>query len=56
VLRARTTWGQTTVHVVARRPVRRIEIAESMPGFDELVRSILHNARGGDGVAQLRAA
>lgn len=55
VHRSRTTWGRMTVHVVARRPARHIEIAQSMPGFDDLVRAILHNAHMGE-VVQLRAA
>ena len=55
VHRSRTTWGRMTVHVVAAKPNRQIEIAESMPGFDELVRTILHNAHMGE-VVHLRAA
>jgi hypothetical protein len=55
VHRSRTTWGRMTVHVVAGKPNRHIEIAESMPGFDELVRTILHNAHMGE-VVHLRAA
>ncbi len=55
VHRSRTTWGRMTVHVVATKPSRQIEIAESMPGFDELVRTILHNAQMGE-VVHLRAA
>jgi len=55
VHRSRTTWGRMTVHVVAAKPNRHIEIAESMPGFDELVRTILHNAHMGE-VVHLRAA
>ena len=55
VHRSRTTWGRMTVHVVAGKPARQIEIAESMPGFDELVRTILHNAHMGE-VVHLRAA
>ena len=35
VRRARTTWGRTTIHVVARTG-SQIEIAETIPGFDEL--------------------
>ncbi len=55
VHRSRTTWGRMTVHVVAGSPDRQIEIAESMPGFDELVATILHNARQGE-IVHLRAA
>jgi len=55
VHRSRTTWGRMTVHVVAQRPPRQIEIAQSMPGFDDLVRAILHNARIGE-IVHLRAA
>jgi hypothetical protein len=55
VQRSHTTWGRMTVHVLARRPARQIEIAQSMPGFDELVRAIVHNA-GMREVGQLRAA
>jgi len=44
VHRSRTTWGRMTVHVVAGNPGRHIEIAESMPGFEALVPTILHNA------------
>jgi hypothetical protein len=43
------------VHVVAAKPNRQIEIAESMPGFDQLVRTILANAHVGE-VVHLRAA
>jgi hypothetical protein len=46
--RARTTWGRLTLHVVAVRPSRQIEITESMPGFDELVRTIRANAHVGE--------
>jgi hypothetical protein len=35
VRRARTTWGRMTVHVIARTGAQ-IEIAETIPGFDEL--------------------
>jgi Bacterial PH domain len=35
VRRARTTWGRVTVHVIARTG-SQIEIAETIPGFDEL--------------------
>ncbi|HEY0387564.1 MAG TPA: hypothetical protein VGC71_03910 [Gaiellales bacterium] len=55
VHRSRTTWGRMTVHVVASSPDRQIEIAESIPGFDNLVATILHNARQGE-VVHLRAA
>lgn len=55
VHRSRTTWGRMTVHVVAGKPSRQIEITQSMPGFDELVRTILHNAHVGE-VVHLRAA
>jgi hypothetical protein len=55
VHRSRTTWGRMTVHVVAARPKRQIEIAQSMPGFDDLVRTILHNAHQGE-IVHLRAA
>ena len=55
VHRSRTTWGRMTVHVVAQRPARQVEIAQSMPGFDDLVRAILHNARMGE-VVHLQAA
>jgi hypothetical protein len=55
VHRSRTTWGRMTVHVVAQRPERQIEIAQSMPGFDDLVRAILDNARIGE-IVHLRAA
>ncbi len=55
VHRSRTTWGRMTVHVVATKPNRQIEITQSMPGFDELVRTILHNAHMGE-VVHLRAA
>jgi len=48
VHRARTTWGRMTVHVLAGSPDRQIEIAESIPGFDQLVRTILANARIGE--------
>src|SRR6478752_6858731 len=56
VHRARTTWGRMTVHVVAGNPRRHIEIAESMPGFDSLVPTILHNARIGEIVHLPQAA
>jgi PH (Pleckstrin Homology) domain-containing protein len=55
VHRSRTTWGRMTLHVVASGPSRHIEIAESMPGFDDLVATILHNA-GMAEVVPLRAA
>ena len=55
VHRSRTTWGRMIVNVVAGKPDRQIEIAESMPGFDELVRTILHNAGTGE-IVHLRAA
>jgi len=55
VHRSRTTWGRMTVHVVAANPDRQIEITESMPGFDDLVATILHNARQGE-IVHLRAA
>jgi hypothetical protein len=55
VHRSRTTWGRMTVHVVAAKSQRQVEIAQSMPGFDDLVRSILHNAHQGE-VVHLRAA
>jgi hypothetical protein len=55
VHRSRTTWGRMTVHVVAGKPSRQIEITQSMPGFDELVRTILDNAHVGE-VVHLRAA
>jgi hypothetical protein len=55
VHRARTTWGRMTVHVVAGNPDRQIEITESIPGFDELVRTILANAGVGE-VVHLDAA
>jgi hypothetical protein len=55
VHRSRTTWGRMTVHVVAANPARQIEIAESLPGFDDLVATILHNAGQGE-VVHLRAA
>jgi len=35
VRRARTTWGRMTVHIIARTG-RQIEVAETIPGFDEL--------------------
>lgn len=35
VRRARTTWGRRTVHVIAQSGAQ-IEIAETIPGFDEL--------------------
>jgi Bacterial PH domain len=35
VRRARTTWGRSTIHVIARTG-SQIEIAETIPGFDEL--------------------
>ena len=35
IRRARTTWGRMTVHVIARTG-SQIEIAETIPGFDEL--------------------
>ena len=53
--RSRTTWGRMTLHVVAGSPTRHIEIAESMPGFDDLVATIVHNAGMGD-VVQLPIA
>src|SRR6478752_3573957 len=56
VHRPRTTWGRMTVHVVAGNPRRHIEIAESMPGFDSLVPTILHNARIGEIVHLPQAA
>jgi hypothetical protein len=56
VHRARTTWGRMTVHVVAGNPSRHIELAESMPGFDALVPTILHNARMGEIVHLPQAA
>jgi len=55
VHRARTTWGRMTVHVVATRPTPHIEIAETMPGFDELVRAVLDGAGTGE-IVHLRAA
>jgi hypothetical protein len=55
VHRARTTWGRMTLHVAAAGPSRQIEIAESMPGFDDLVATILHNAGMAD-VVPLRLA
>jgi predicted SPOUT superfamily RNA methylase MTH1 len=48
VHRARTTWGRMTVHIVAKNPGRQIEITESMPGFDELVRTLLANVGVGE--------
>ena len=39
VRRARTTWGRMTMHVVARDG-RQIEVAETLPGFAELVRVV----------------
>jgi hypothetical protein len=56
VHRARTTWGRITVNVVAGNPSRHIEIAESMPGFDDLIPTILHNARMGEIVHLPQAA
>ena len=35
IRRARTTWGRMTVHVIARSGAQ-IEVAETIPGFDEL--------------------
>jgi predicted SPOUT superfamily RNA methylase MTH1 len=55
VHRSRTTWGRMTVHIVASSPARQIEITESMPGFDDLVATILHNAHQGE-IVHLRAA
>jgi hypothetical protein len=55
VHRSRTTWGRMTVHVVAANPARQIEITESMPGFDDLVATILRNAGQGE-IVHLRAA
>jgi hypothetical protein len=55
VHRSRTTWGRMTVHVVAAKPSRQIEITESMPDFDDLVATILHNAGQGE-IIHLRAA
>jgi hypothetical protein len=55
VHRSRTTWGRMTVHVLAAAPDRQIEITESMPGFDDLVATILHNAHQGE-IVHLRAA
>jgi len=48
VHRARTTWGRMTVHITANSPVRLIEITESLPGFDELVRTIRANVHVGE--------
>ncbi|MDX6593202.1 MAG: hypothetical protein QOJ13_2398 [Gaiellales bacterium] len=46
--RARTTWGRMTVHIVANNPRRQIEITESIPGFDQLVRTVVANAGVGE--------
>jgi hypothetical protein len=55
VHRARTTWGRMTLHIVADNPSRQIEVAESIPGFDELVRTVLANAGVGE-VVHLNAS
>jgi hypothetical protein len=52
VRRARTTWGRMTMHVVARDG-RQIEVAETLPGFTELVR-VVHQATGLGQVVPLR--
>lgn len=52
VRRARTTWGRMTMHVVARDG-SQIEVAETLPGFTELVR-IVHEATGLGQVVPLR--
>jgi len=53
VRRARTTWGRMTMHVVARDG-RQVEVAETLPGFAELVR-VVHQATGLGQVVPLRA-
>ncbi len=54
VHRARTTWGRMTLHVVAEAPLRQIEVAETIPGFGELVAEVTAAAGGGQ-VISLRA-
>jgi len=52
VRRARTTWGRMTMHIVSRDG-RQVEVAETLPGFAELVR-IVHQATGLGQVVPLR--
>ena len=49
VRRHRTTMGRVSLMVEADCPARRIEIVESLPGFDELARTVRKLA----GVAEL---
>ena len=41
IRRARTTWGRKTVHIIARTG-SQIEIAETIPGFEELAAMLRH--------------
>jgi hypothetical protein len=52
VRRARTTWGRMTMHIVSTDG-RQVEVAETLPGFPELVR-VVHQATGLGQVVPLR--
>ena len=53
VRRSRTGLGRITLAVEAAAPIRRIEIAESLPGFDQLAQLVRERAAVGE-VVELR--
>jgi len=55
VRRSRTGFGRVTLAVEAAGPSRRIEIAESLPGFDQLARVVRERAGVGEIVELPRA-
>jgi hypothetical protein len=55
VRRSRTGLGRVTLAVEAAGPSRRIEIAESLPGFEQLARMVRERASVGE-VVELRRA
>ena len=48
VRRGRTGFGRMTLAVEANGPTRRIEIAESLPGFEQLARLVRERAAVGE--------
>src|SRR5690242_13123355 len=55
VRRSRTGFGRVTLAVEAAAPRRRIEIAESLPGFEQLARQVRERAGVGEVVELPRA-
>ena len=53
--RSRTGFGRVTLAVEAAGPSRRIEIAESLPGFDQLAQVVRERAGVGEIVELPRA-